>query len=132
MTEIGGGAFVFCTGLTRVVILDGVTSICNSMFAECTGLESIVIPDSVTSIGWSAFYGCTALTSIVIPDSVTEIDGLAFYGCTALTSIVFENPEGWVAEGNEVSSEDLSDPAVAASLLAGEHAYYGMWERYEW
>lgn len=129
MTEIGGGAFVFCTGLTRVVILDGVTSICNSMFAECTGLESIVIPDSVTSIGWSAFYGCTALTSIVIPDSVTEIGISAFYGCTALKSVVFENPEGWRDSlGNEISSEDLSDPAVAASLLVNGDVG-SAWER---
>ena len=62
---------------------------------------------------------------------MTEIDGWAFYGCTALKSVVFENPEGWFVDGNEVSSEDLSDPAVAASLLAGEHAY-DRWERYEW
>lgn len=59
---------------------------------------------------------------------MTEIDGWAFYGCTALKSVVFENPEGWFVDGNEVSSEDLSDPAVAASLLVNGDVG-SAWER---
>ncbi|HIZ24912.1 MAG TPA: leucine-rich repeat domain-containing protein [Candidatus Gallimonas intestinigallinarum] len=132
VTSIGGFAFYGCTGLTSIDIPDSVTEIGAGAFLSCTGLTKVVIPDGVTEIGSNMFAGCTGLESIVIPDSVTVIDGFAFDGCTALKSVVFENPEGWVAEGNEVSSEDLSDPAVAASLLAGEHAYYGKWERYEW
>ena len=127
MTEIGSAAFSGCTALTSIVIPDSVTSIGWSAFYGCTGLTKVVILDGVTSIGWRAFQGCTGLESVVIPGSVTEIDGLAFYGCTALKSVVFENPEGWVVDGNEVSSEDLSDPAVVASLLVDYRI--GVWER---
>ncbi len=55
VTEIGEGAFSYCTQLTRVTI-----------------------PDSVTKIGCEAFYECRSLNSITIPKSVNSIDGRAF------------------------------------------------------
>ena len=73
--------------IKKVVIEEGVTSICDSAFFYFTSLTSVVIPDSVTSIGGSAFYECTSLTSVSIPDSVTNIGGGAFGGCTNLTAI---------------------------------------------
>ena len=131
VTSIGYAAFSGCTGLKSIDIPDSVTSIDIHAFIGCTGLKEIEIPDSVTSIGNYTFDGCAGLTSIKIPDSVTSIGWGAFRSCAGLESVVFEHPEGWVVNGNEVSSEDLSDPAVAASLFAGEHAD-DRWERYEW
>jgi hypothetical protein len=64
-----------------------VTSIEYGAFAECTGLTSVIILEGVTSIGDYAFYGCTGLTNITIPNSVTTIGERAFYQCTGLTSI---------------------------------------------
>ena len=89
--EIYEYAFRDCSGLTSIVIPDGVTSIGWSTFKGCSGLTSITIPDSVTSIGGSAFSGCSGLTSITIPDSVTSIGGSAFSGCSGLTSITIPN-----------------------------------------
>jgi tetratricopeptide (TPR) repeat protein/F0F1-type ATP synthase assembly protein I len=64
------------TGLTGVVIPDGVTSIERAAFSN-NSLTSAVIPDSVTSIGIAAFVN-NNLTSVVIPDSVTSIGQSAF------------------------------------------------------
>ena len=86
--KISDGAFQNCTGITSVVIPDGVMIIGEFVFSGCTSLAEIVIPDSVTSIGGYAFSYCTSLAEITIPDSVTSIGGYAFSDCTSLTEIV--------------------------------------------
>ena len=91
VTNIGGGAFDCCTGLTSITIPNSVTSIGDNAFFGCSGLTSITIPNSVTSIGDYAFSGCTGLTSITIPNSVTSIGYGAFGSCTGLTSITIPN-----------------------------------------
>lgn len=50
--------FYGCTGLTSVIIGNGVTSIGSCAFEDCSSLTSIIIPESVTSIGDEAFLGC--------------------------------------------------------------------------
>jgi hypothetical protein len=87
VTSIGNSAFYQKTGVTSVVIPDGVKSIGDYAFRGCTGLTSVEIPGSVNSIGNDAFYGCAGLTSIVIPDSVTSIGTGTFAYCTGLTSV---------------------------------------------
>lgn len=88
-------AFSGCTGLTSVVIPNGITYIGELAFWDCSGLTSITIPNSVTSIGGGAFADCTGLSSMLIPRSVTEIglneEGYPFVGCTSLTFIVVED-----------------------------------------
>ena len=86
--KISDGAFQNCTGITSVVIPDGVMIIGEFVFSGCTSLAEIVIPDSVTSIGGYAFSYCTSLAEITIPDSVTSIGVFAFSGCTSLAEIV--------------------------------------------
>ena len=50
-----------------------VISVGESAFEDCTGLTSVIIPDGVTSICYEAFSGCSGLTSITIPDSVLQV-----------------------------------------------------------
>ena len=110
VTSIGDGAFFMCTGLTNVVISDGVSKIGERAFSMCMGLASVVVPDgverierqtfegcvcltnaiipnSVTSIGYNAFYACRRLKSVTIPDSVEVIENYAFKSCIGLTSV---------------------------------------------
>ena len=90
---------------TSVIPMDGsVTSIAGSAFSGCTGLTSIIIPDGLTTIGRLAFQGCTGLTSVTIPDSVTSIGNGAFQGCTGLTSITFN---GTIAQWKSIPKEAL-------------------------
>ena len=112
-----------------------VTEIIGFLFSGCSGLTSVVIPEGVTLIGESAFYGCSGLTSIkvaegnkvydsrescnaiietatnklvcgceatIIPEGVTEIGVWAFGYCTGLTSVVI--PEGVTTIGERAFS----------------------------
>ena len=91
ISQIIGGAFYNCRGLTSITIPNSVTSIGNSAFKGCSSLTSVTIPNSVTSIVTSAFSQCTGLTSVTIPNSVTSIGGWAFEFCTGLTSLTIPN-----------------------------------------
>ena len=66
-------AFLDCSGLTSVVIQQGVINIGNMAFEGCRGLTTISIPQSVKNIGSEAFLGCTGLTSITINSATTVI-----------------------------------------------------------
>ncbi|MBR5479140.1 MAG: leucine-rich repeat protein [Clostridia bacterium] len=81
--------------ITKVVIEEGVTSICSDAFKDCTALCEIVIPDTVTSIGGYAFYNCNMLWDITIPQSVTAIHAFAFGGKTAISRVNIESIAAW-------------------------------------
>ena len=55
MTTIEYYAFSYCSGLTSVIIGNGVESIGEGAFLNCLGLTSVTIPDGVTAIGEAAF-----------------------------------------------------------------------------
>ena len=79
------------TGVSTVVINDGITSIGDWAFEDCDSLTSIAIPDSVTRIEMNAFKNCDSLITITIPDSVESIVTDAFYNCNSLTSITVDS-----------------------------------------
>ena len=91
VTNIGDGAFDYCTNLTGVTIPNGVTTIGISAFNRCTSLSNVTIPNSVTSLGDSAFDYCTNLTGITIPDSITSIGYSTFVACFKLSSVTIPN-----------------------------------------
>ena len=91
------------TGIQKVIIGSGVTSIGDRAFYNCTGLTDVTIGDSVTTIGTYAFRGCTALESVTIPASVTEIEGSAFRASSALEEVIFQGNAPTV--GNYVFNE---------------------------
>ena len=69
------------SGVKRIIIGDGVTTIGRSAFSGCSSLTSVTIPNSVTTIGQAAFNECSLLTSVTIPNSVTTISDKTFYDC---------------------------------------------------
>ena len=87
MTSIGNAAFGYCTGLTSVLIGNGITTMSDSLFYGCSSLTNVIIPDSVISIGTSAFSGCSGLTGINIPSSLAVIGESAFRNCSSLETI---------------------------------------------
>ena len=126
LTEIDGGAFQNCTGLTSITIPDSVINIGESAFSGCTGLTGVTIPDSVTSIGGSAFSGCTGLTSVTIPDSVTSIGGSAFSGCTGLTGVTIGNGVTGIGSSAFSGCTGLTGVNIPDSVISiGSSAFSG-------
>jgi len=70
--------------LTSVRLPVGLISIGDNSFKNCTGISKIVLTQTVSTIGNSAFYGCTGVDSVTIPNSVNIIGDYAFSGCSGL------------------------------------------------
>ncbi|MBR6022468.1 MAG: leucine-rich repeat domain-containing protein, partial [Kiritimatiellae bacterium] len=125
VTDLVGGAFYGCAGLTSVTLPDGLLDIGYDAFWGCSGLTELAIPGSVTNIWNYAFDGCTGLATLVIPDSVTFIGSGVFYGCTGLAAL--EVPAAWygtakladasVPKGCVVTYRGISPLAVATETL---------------
>ena len=72
---IGREAFEGCSGLTRLVIPDGVTNIASSAFAYYRGLTDVTIPNGVQFVGSWAFSHLGRLANVTIPACLAERSG---------------------------------------------------------
>jgi hypothetical protein len=89
LTSVGSQAFAF-SGITNLVIPDGVTAIQDETFRDCPELTSVTIPQGVRTIGHQAFAGCPKLTVAAIPATVTTLQTSAFMDCTSLAAITVD------------------------------------------
>ncbi|MBO7433030.1 MAG: leucine-rich repeat protein [Salinivirgaceae bacterium] len=87
VTDIGYRGFKNCTGLTSVIISDGIKNISYEAFEGCSNLTSVSIPNSVTTIEGDAFQNCISLKEVALPDNLTVIPKQLFYHCDSLTSV---------------------------------------------
>lgn len=55
VTAVADACFKGMTGLKKVEITEGVTTLGNEVFSGCTALAEVIIPDTVGAIGYSAF-----------------------------------------------------------------------------
>ena len=76
-TEIGKLAFGV-SGVSRLTIGDGVTTIGDGACGYCELLSEATIGDDVTTIGDAAFVCCYSLTNLTIGKKATQIGTLAF------------------------------------------------------
>lgn len=84
------GDVVLPESLTYNGVTYKISNIDDRAFSGCTGMTSIVIPEGVKRIGVQAFTNCSSLKSVTFPNSIIEISnmlGSAFAGCDSLNSI---------------------------------------------
>ena len=85
VTEIAGDAFNG-SGISGVILPDGLTTIGNSVFANCTSLKSVRLPQTIKRIPNYMFQYCESLENIDIPESLREV-GYASFDHSGLTEI---------------------------------------------
>ena len=86
MTTLGAYAFTE-SGITEIVLPEGLQTVEYDAFNNCTNLRSVSLPSTLQDLGSSTFYNCSALTAITLPQSLTKIGSQCFYGCSGLTEI---------------------------------------------
>ena len=98
-----------CTGLSKVNLPEGLTTIYAYAFEKCTSLVSIDLPDSITTMAARAFYNCEKLSEVKLSAGWTTVldrsmNSSTYYsdssnqytspfdGCSSLTKVTI--PEG--------------------------------------
>jgi hypothetical protein len=104
--------------LTGVIIGTGVTNIGAGAFYYCSALQNVIIPNSVISIGAQAFYN-SGLTNTTIGTGVTSIGSGAFSSCSRLAGIYFEGNSPTPTNDTSVFQND-----TGPFNNAGPIAYY--------
>ena len=125
LTSIGSEAFSGCSGLTSITLPKSLTSIDSEAFSDCSGLTSINFSEGLTSIDSKAFSGCYGLISINLPEGLTSIGGEAFYGCRGLTSITLPESLTLIAESAFAYCTNIKSMTIKSGVLGIMYGSYG-------
>ena len=86
---IGSNAFRGVTGMTSLVIPDGVETIETYACLNCSGLKSVSLPSTLKTMGDAVFKSCGNLEHCEIPDSVTTMGRDTFWECKGMETVRF-------------------------------------------
>lgn len=118
-TNIGSGAFAYCSELGSVVIPEGIGVIGAYAFAYCdklgslelpegietlekgrefaySGLDEISLPSTLKRVG-SSFSGCSKLQEVTLPAGIEQLSGTFEY-CESLERVTFDKGDAEVVE----------------------------------
>jgi hypothetical protein len=81
--------YAFSGGKKKItqITLPKTLKIIDSFAFKNSGITSIVIPEGVTDIGAGAFQDCAQLTSVTLPQSLQRVGYRVFEDCTSLTEV---------------------------------------------
>lgn len=124
-TNGGGNGNADATG--KIVIpetIDGVPvkSIDLDSFRSNSGITEVVLPEGLEYIGGWAFYNCGNLISVEFPSTLNMIDGTAFRSCISLKEVVIPASLKKLASNAFVASglEKITFAGNAPEILYGD------------
>ncbi len=109
------------SGITSVVIPEGIQYIGQEAFYQCKELTRVLLPQSLRYIGKNVFNYNRSLTEIDIPDQVIHIDRHAFFDCRQLLRIRVPDSVGFL--GADVFGHSYGGPIHGRRFLVGSSAY---------
>ncbi|MCR4915066.1 MAG: leucine-rich repeat protein [Prevotella sp.] len=86
VTKVGAYAFKGCSGITAMILPEGIKEIGDYAFANATAMTSISLPESLEIIGTGAFR-YSGLTAVELPENSLNLGSAAFMGCSQLASV---------------------------------------------
>ena len=153
ITNISGGAFYGCVGLTDVHI-DNLSMLYNGivfqgdfanpfdsgtyslehnadLYVAGTVVKEVIIPEGVTEINDYAFCCWPNLTKIVLPHSVTNIGKKAFYNCLGLHTVELPPNLSSIGESAFAGCYNIVHVSIPSSVKTiGEGAFSGCGRNY--
>lgn len=133
VTKVGAYAFQGCSGITAMILPEGIKEIGDYAFAYATAMASVSLPESLEKIGTgtfkysgltavelpenslnlgpAAFMGCSQLASVKLPSQITVLPNYLFENCNRLGFIVIPN------NVNTIGSSCFSNTALTSVLL---------------
>ena len=88
-TAIGPGAFMDCSRILEVTLMETINSIGNDSFNGCSSISLFKIIDGINTIPDRCFRNCSNLRTLFVSKDVNTISFAAFAGCTKLSEIYF-------------------------------------------
>ena len=116
-TVYGQDTFFRCTGLTEIVLPEGVTELAGYMFAYCSGLTSVTLPSTLKIVGLYSFYACGALEEVTVPEGTETIGAYSFFNCVGMKKLhlpdsiteVGDGAMGYYAETEDTEPQKIAD-----------------------
>ena len=82
---LGDYMFANCSKLTSCILPANITSIGRYAFSH-SGITEVIIPNGVTRLGHASFADCTSLTKVVIGSKVSFLEQAVFYNSPKIVS----------------------------------------------
>ena len=114
----------YATSVQKVVIEEGVTTICEAAFFDFSNLAEISIPNTVTILDNGALWGCTSLQEVTLPAELKTVSNYLFHHCTSLTEVTI--PEGVTSIGTNAfyNCKNMVSVAIPSSMTTiGDAAF---------
>ena len=129
VTELGPYSFFYASGLTEIVIPNGVTWINDHVFTGCTSIASLTIPATVDRISCCQSFSSATLNKILFLGNKPTTGGISsdFTG-SGITAIHYaENATGWGATFAgyptvAVKPTSITAPPASVSIVSGDRA----------
>lgn len=102
------GALTIPASVTYGGVTYAVKAVSNHAFYNCSGLTSVIVPEGVTAVRASAFRGCSAMTSISLPATLDSLYGFSLAYCSSLADVNVGGATPPVCLSNVFSNTTLS------------------------
>ena len=132
MTDYEAGGAPWGTGVTKLIVEPGVTSIGNYAFYNCTKLTTAEVANHVTTVGDASFKGCSALKTMKLLTATEEQstgDANEDGAVDVLDALmVLKHNAGWNVLINDSSADVNGDGALDTLDVLSILQHYAGWD----